>query len=125
MSRPTRQQISYNSKYGTVHAKVTMLPGCCGVAVVYDVGFFPHNRDCEYKFARNKLYKEFDTYLRTSNSPYHLDRSKIIMSDYVGGEIDTFVKYVKTWKISAANSNGKSGNKIRTYECTRRVVSNF
>jgi len=123
MSRPSTQRLTFKSKHGIVHAFVCMLPGCCGIAVVYNVEFFPDGWvDEKY---RNKLYKDFDNYLKTSDSPYHLDRSKIIMSDYVGGEIDRFVKYVKTWKISEANYNGKSSNKIRTYECTRKVISNF
>lgn len=116
------------NQYGSVRATVIMLPGCCGIALVYNVRFrvkgknrkYIHEGN-EYKKSLNTLHQAFDQMLKNDKEPFHLNRARVLMADRVGGEIDGFVNSVKGWKRGRTIYNPKSCNKTRTYECSRKV----
>lgn len=121
---------------GQVRARAQMMPGCCGVALVYDVSFYIWRKNSSagrnrltyvesgqhYRYPQiKKLYKEFDKFIRTSPEPYDLNRARVVMADQHNGDIDRMVRYVGGWDIGKKIYNSKSYHYTYTYEHKRKV----
>lgn len=97
---------------GVVTFDVDKLDGCCGVAVVYCVRFYPNPRKTK------KLYEEFHDYLLNYMGHYDLARPKILIADKVGGDLYKFCIH-NEWLQGEETPDPKSGNKVTMFEYDR------
>lgn len=128
------RQYTFKSEHGKVKYNLTMLPGCCGIALVYNVDFIINNNE-EYwnktKIIKHRklLFKQFNKFLTRSTKPFDLNRCKIIISDSTNRAPDDsdlytpvdFCTYMKWKKIGTRRYNPKSGNHIQLWEKNRTV----
>lgn len=99
-------QALYTTKGGKVHFKFQKLPGCCGVALLFDVSFLP---DVNTQEARENLYKRFHKYVMASKGHFQIRRCILMMTDYDGGEISECCR-LNGWNETPPVFNVKSGN---------------
>lgn len=119
--------------HGSVRFKVKQLPGCCGVAVVYHPVFtiklpgegslkmadmeFIHDYRTIAKATQvfNQLFKEFNSYIKEGvNIPFDLYRSKILMTDFIGGAVYKFCTHNK-WSKSKGFINYKTAETLHIF----------
>lgn len=114
-------------KYGNVEYYSDEMYGCCGVRIISGVKFEipPINRrwgSPEIPGYREKLYKEFNKFLRSGAYEYHDDENKLIMSDAVNGEkglkFPSIYEMCKTtrWRMGKPTYNRNSGRKVVMFE---------
>jgi len=115
---------TFRSDLGRVVFKYKKIFGNCGVVVIYEVSFAP-----EPPYSKNSswLYKEFYRYLINVRWPDKLNKCKIIMSDRGQGQIDGFFQFLKKNNtknivIGPRTYNRETGNYIRLYEISRKVL---
>ena len=143
----TAIEITTNLKSGRVEYMLDQLLGCCGVAVIAHPHFYIKYKK-EYVYINDfydysnkerallkekllKLYTEFNNYIQSIPSPYHvgkepgarypfnLDRSLVLMTGPAGCEAYAFCKHNK-WKITQRFVNYKTNNTVYTFTLKRR-----
>ncbi len=105
-------RLSFSSPNGEVHFSLQKMPGCCGVAIIFAVLFSPKSRK------RKALFEDFHKHVTTCMTPFDFQRCKLLMSDYVEGDVDKFCKH-NGWLGGEPTFNRKSGNRIIVYEYDR------
>lgn len=112
-------------KSGVTTCRLNMLPGCCGVAVISNLRFYPTEGN-----TNEDLFKAFYKYLLkypyTQAPDDHLGRALYLFTDKIplkGGwsPVYKFCKYNKL-RSSSATYNHRSRNKIQVFLMDRREL---
>lgn len=103
--------VKFSNKFGSCNFNVQMLPGCCGVALLYNVGFYTHESE--------RLMKSLGDYLKHATR-FELNRAKMQVAAIEGSMLDDFCK-INKWRGDEAILNAKSGNKVIVYTLNRGV----
>lgn len=127
MAKSTQKKV-FETHNGRVEMWISKMPGFCGAAVVHDVEFKPHKKTG--MFNKRLFYKDFYNYLKTSGTPFNLNRCKILMTDYVnhknqlvegGPSIYDFCMNTPNWYVGPETLNGKTSRKVVVFELERAV----
>lgn len=96
-----------------------ILPGCCGVAVLYEpefVAFDTNNLDKYSPQVMRAVQAALEKGLERAANNRSTGIGKLIMADVEGGWVDMFCKYNKWYCSPFRSINPKTGNSICVYE---------
>lgn len=107
--------IHFSNKFGECSFYVQMLPGCCGVTLLYNWSFYTTKTD--------KFFLSLGKYLKRTTR-FELDRAKMQVAATEGSRLADFCEANK-WKGDEAAFNSKSGNNVIVYTLNRGVKNNY
>lgn len=116
LNPPSKGTWIFKNENGAIQYGNSMMQGCCGVGVVYNVTFGNIKEGMEEQF-----YKDVEEHLLSDNVSGNLHRGSIMMSDAVGGERNKQEKGIPSiyemctvlgWEKTSQYYNPRSGNYI-------------
>lgn len=114
-------KVVFEGSNGSVQMYVDKMPGCCGVAVVHTVRWVGVKN-------KQKLYEEYNNFLKTATNPFQLDRCKIVMTDNDSPDKNPSIYDFCTtmgWMEGEHTPNKKSGNKVVLFELNRQTSRSY